>query len=78
MEPARKEPFKEERVEVPLSREEPMVEVTGGVRVRKTEGTERETIQESVRREDVDIDESGKTSGKGRQPTDSGTGEEKS
>jgi stress response protein YsnF len=46
---------------VPLSREEPVVEkearVTGGVRVRKTGGTERETIQESVRREDVDIDE---------------------
>jgi uncharacterized protein (TIGR02271 family) len=80
-EPAGKEPFQEERVEVPLSREEPVVEketrVTGGVRVRKTEGTERETIQESVRREDVDIDESGKISGKSRKPTDSGTGEEK-
>jgi uncharacterized protein (TIGR02271 family) len=80
-EPAGKEPFQEERVEVPLSREEPVVEketrVTGGVRVRKTEGTERETIQESVRREDVDIDESGKISGKGRKPIDSGTGEEK-
>jgi uncharacterized protein (TIGR02271 family) len=81
MEPAGKEPFQEHRVEVPLSREEPVVEketrVVGGVRVRKTEGTERETIQESVRREDVDIDESGKISGKGRKPTDSGTGEEK-
>jgi uncharacterized protein (TIGR02271 family) len=80
-EPARKEPFQEERVEIPLSQEEPVVEketrVTGGVRVRKTEGTERETIQESVRREDVDIDETGKTSGKGRKPTDSDTGEEK-
>jgi uncharacterized protein (TIGR02271 family) len=58
---AGKEPFQEERVEVPLSREEPVVEkearVIGGVRVRKTEGTERETIQETVRREDVDIDE---------------------
>src|ERR1700730_7441867 len=80
-EPAGKEPFKEERVEVPLSREEPVVEketrVVGGVRVRKTEGTERETIQESVRREDVDIDETGKISGKRRKPNDSGTGEEK-
>ncbi len=80
-EPAGKEPFQEERVEVPLSREEPVVEkeirVVGGVRVRKTEGTERETIQESVRREDVDIDESGKISGKRRKPTDPGTGEEK-
>jgi uncharacterized protein (TIGR02271 family) len=80
-EPAGKEPFQEERVEVPLSREEPVVEketrVTGGVRVRKTEGTERETIQESVRREDIDIDESGKITGKRRKPTDSDTGEEK-
>jgi uncharacterized protein (TIGR02271 family) len=60
-----KEPFQEEHIEVPLSREEPVVEkeirVTGGVRVRKTEGVEKETIRESVRREDVNIDESGKT-----------------
>jgi uncharacterized protein (TIGR02271 family) len=78
---AGKEPFQEEHVEVPLSREEPVVEketrVTGGVRVRKTEGIEEETIQESVRREDVDIDESGRTSGKGRKQTDPSTGEEK-
>jgi uncharacterized protein (TIGR02271 family) len=81
MEPAGREPFQEERVEVPLSQEEPVVEketrVVGGVRVRKTEGIERETVRERVRREDVDIDESGKTSGKRRKPTDSGTGEEK-
>jgi uncharacterized protein (TIGR02271 family) len=60
------EPFKEEQIKVPLSREEPIVEketrVTGGVRVRKTQGVEQETIQENVRREDVDVDESGKTS----------------
>jgi uncharacterized protein (TIGR02271 family) len=52
----------------PLSQEEPVVEkkthVTGGVRVRKTEGTEQETINESVRRENVEIDESGRTSRK--------------
>jgi uncharacterized protein (TIGR02271 family) len=78
-----KEAFQEERIEVPLSREVPVVEketrVTGGVRVRKTEGVEQETIQESVRREDVDIDESGKASGsrKGRPGTDPRTGEEK-
>jgi uncharacterized protein (TIGR02271 family) len=64
-----KEPFQEEHVEVPLSREEAVVEketrVTGGVRVRKTEGTEQETVRESVRHEEVDIDESGKTSPKG-------------
>jgi uncharacterized protein (TIGR02271 family) len=50
-----KEPFQEERIEVPLSREEPIVEkqtrVTGGVRIRKTEGVG----QESVRREDLSI-----------------------
>ena len=78
-----KEPFQEERIEVPLSREEPVVEketrVTGGVRVRKTEDVEQETIQESVRREDVDIDESGKASSsrKGRPGIDPETGEEK-
>jgi uncharacterized protein (TIGR02271 family) len=59
------EPFKEEQIKVPLSREEPVVEketrVTGGVRVRKTQGVKQETIQENVRSEDVDVDESGKT-----------------
>jgi uncharacterized protein (TIGR02271 family) len=67
-----KEPFQEQHVEVPLSREEPVVEketrVRGGVRVRKTEGTEQTTIQESTRHEDVDVDESGKTSRKGTNP----------
>jgi uncharacterized protein (TIGR02271 family) len=62
---AGKDPFQEEQIKIPLSREEPVVEketrVTGGVRVRKTEGVEERTISESVRREDVDIDESGKT-----------------
>jgi uncharacterized protein (TIGR02271 family) len=83
MEQGREEPFQEEHVEVPLSQEEPVVEkqthVTGGVRVRKTEGTEQETIHESVRREDVDIDESGKARGtrKARAETDSPRGEEK-
>ena len=60
-----KDAFQEEHIAVPLSREEPVVEkethVTGAVRVRKTEGVEKETIRESVRREDLDIDESGKT-----------------
>jgi uncharacterized protein (TIGR02271 family) len=57
--------FQEEVIRVPLSREEPVVEkevrVTGGVRVHKTEGIDKETIQETVRREKVDVDESGKT-----------------
>jgi uncharacterized protein (TIGR02271 family) len=59
-----KEPFNEEQIEIPLKREEPVVEkqtrVTGGVRVRKTEGAEQHTVQEKIRREEVDIDESGK------------------
>ena len=71
MQEAGKEPFQEEHVEVPLSREEPVVEkkthLTGGVRVRKTEGTEQQTVQESVRREEVDVDESGRTNSKGRE-----------
>ena len=74
-----KESFQEQQVEVPLSREEPVVEkethVTGGVRVRKTEDIDQETIQESVRREDVDIDESGSTSRRKR--GESPSGEEK-
>jgi hypothetical protein len=37
------------------------VRITGAVRVRKTEGIDKETIRESVRHEDVDVDESGKT-----------------
>jgi uncharacterized protein (TIGR02271 family) len=72
-----KKPFEEEHIEVPLTREEPVVEkethVTGGVRVRKTEGTEQETIHESVRREDVDIDESGKASSKAPKQSDPGS-----
>ncbi|HEX6564903.1 MAG TPA: DUF2382 domain-containing protein [Chthoniobacterales bacterium] len=60
-----KEPFQEEHIEVPLSREEPVVEkethVTGGIRVRKTEGSEQKTIQESVRSEDVDVDKPDKS-----------------
>ena len=67
--------FQEEVIKVPLSREEPVVEkevrVTGGVRVRKTEGIDKETIQETVRREDVDVDQSGKTTRR-----EKGTGQE--
>jgi stress response protein YsnF len=39
---------------------EKQTRVTGGLRIRKTEGVDRETVQENVRREDVDIDERGK------------------
>jgi uncharacterized protein (TIGR02271 family) len=59
------EAYREEQINIPLSREEPVVEketrVTGGVRVRKTRAVEQETIRENVRRENVDLDESGKT-----------------
>jgi uncharacterized protein (TIGR02271 family) len=76
-----KEPFQEEHIQIPLSREEPVVEKeirgTGGVRVRKTKGVEKQTIQETVRREDVDVDESGKASGSRKGRIDPGTGEEK-
>jgi uncharacterized protein (TIGR02271 family) len=69
--------FEEERIEVPLTREEPVVEkearVTGGMRVRKTEGTEQETVRESLRREDVDIDKGGRTSSKAPKATDPDT-----
>jgi uncharacterized protein (TIGR02271 family) len=58
--PTGKEPFQEEYIEVPLSREEPVVEkqtrVAGGVRIRKTEGVEQEAIKETVRREDIVVD----------------------
>lgn len=82
--PSGKEPFQEERIEVPLKREEPVIEketrVTGGVRIRKTEGVEQQTVQESVRREDVDIDETGKArvAGEGRAERDRTTRKEKS
>jgi uncharacterized protein (TIGR02271 family) len=50
--------FDEERIEIPLSREEAVVEkvsqVTGGVRVRKTEEVRQETVHDSVRREDIE------------------------
>jgi len=68
--PSGKEPFQEERIEVPLKREEPVVEketrVTGGVRIRKTEDVEQQTVQENVRREDVDIDETNNAGAAGR------------
>jgi hypothetical protein len=48
------------------------VRATGAVRVRKTEGIEKKTIRESIRREDVAVDESGKTT-----RPEKGMGEEK-
>ncbi len=55
--------FQEDEIRVPLSREEAVVEketrVTGGVRVRKTEESEQQTVSDTVRREDVKVDKSG-------------------
>ena len=69
------EAFQEEVIKIPLSREEPVIEkevhVTGGVRLRQTKGVDKETIRETVRRENVDVDESGKTT-----HPEKGTGEE--
>jgi uncharacterized protein (TIGR02271 family) len=73
MEAGSKEPFQEEHIEVPLSREEPLVEkethVTGGVRIRKTEGVEQHTVSEDVRREEVNVDESGKVNPSRKDPS---------
>lgn len=55
--------FQEQEIEVPLTREEPVVEkeahVTGQVRVDKTVETEQRTVGGEVRREEVEIDRQG-------------------
>ena len=55
--------FQEQAIEVPLTREEPVVEkeahVTGQVRVDKTVETERRTVEGDVRREDVEVEQQG-------------------
>ena len=55
--------FQEQQIEVPLTREEPVVEkeahVTGQVRVDKTAETEQRTVGGDVRREDVVVDREG-------------------
>ena len=52
--------FQNEEIDVPVMREEPVVEkqahVTGGVRVSKDVETETQTVGGEVRREDVDVD----------------------
>lgn len=54
--------FTEKQIEVPLTREEAIVQkethVTGAVRVRKTEDAETRTVADTVRREDVVVDDS--------------------
>jgi uncharacterized protein (TIGR02271 family) len=52
--------FSGKEVELELRREEPVVEkervVTGAVRARKTEAVERQTVSDSVRKEEVEVD----------------------
>ena len=55
--------FTGREVEVELRREEPVIEkervVTGAVRARKTENLQRETVSDTVRKEDVEVDRAG-------------------
>ena len=57
--------FKDETIDVPLSREEAVVSkeahVTGAVRVSKTAMTETQNVSDSVRKEDVEVLRDGKT-----------------
>ena len=57
--------FKEETIDVPLTREEVVVSkdahVTGAVRLHKTEEAETQNVSETVRKEDVEVVRDGKT-----------------
>ena len=57
--------FKDETIDVPLSREEVVVSkeahVTGAVRVNKTATAETQNVSETVRKEDVEVLRDGKT-----------------
>ena len=57
--------FKEETIDVPLTREEAVVSkeahVTGAVRVKKTAQTETQQVSEQVRKEDVEVVRDGQT-----------------
>ena len=57
--------FKEEVIDVPLSREEVVVQkdakVTGAVRLHKTAEAETQNVSETVRKEDVEVLRDGKT-----------------
>lgn len=55
--------FENKEVELEVRREEPVIEkervVTGAVRARKTEDVEQQTVSDSVRKTDVEVDRSG-------------------
>ena len=57
--------FKDETIDVPLTREEVVVSkdavVTGAVRLHKTAASETQTVNETVRKEDVEVVRDGKT-----------------
>ncbi len=57
--------FKDETIDVPLTREEVVVSkdavVTGAVRLHKTAASETQTVSETVRKEDVEVIRDGKT-----------------
>ena len=61
--------FQEQAIEVPLTREEPVVEkeahVAEQVRVRKSARTERRAVEGDVRREDVEVDRQGEADVRG-------------
>ena len=72
---ARGKSFEQEEIYIPLRREEAVVQkeahVREEVRVRKRSETQRQTVQEKVRKEDVEIDRSGEARGtrtRGTQP----------
>ena len=57
--------FKEETIDVPLSREEVVVSkeahITGAVRLHKTSEAEQQNVSETIRKEDVEVLRDGKT-----------------
>ena len=62
--------FQEQEIDVPLTREEPVVDkqarVTGEVQLNKTTETETRTVGGDVRSEDVDVDDDTDVRGKGK------------
>jgi uncharacterized protein (TIGR02271 family) len=73
---AERSEFADKEVELEVRREEPVVEkervVTGAVRARKTEGVEQQTVRDSVRKTDVEVDRSGL--GETARPSDAAAG----
>ncbi len=67
---ANKHDFQEQEIDVPMSREEAVVDKevrsTGGVRVNKTAQTETQTVEGEVRSEDVEVVDDTDVSGKGK------------